>query len=153
MNKKAILMLNYLIWIMRFIFLSILVVSIGVVVAKYINIKVDISGLESAIILQRIASTNAIMYQDKATFRTYPTIIDTTKIQDTEALNNEINFGKNVRHLTAEVITGDKKNYLNKRLFDELKENLKTIFVSDVRETKQQYATPEKMKITVLQQR
>jgi len=164
MNKSGIEMLNYPIWILRIFFLAILIVSMGFIVTKYLNLRVDISSIESNIILQRIITSNEIMHQDKATFRIAPAVIDVNKINTADkTLQEDINFGKDTRHISAKITSGNKNvNYINKRLFDDLNPQIGTIFGTDIQQAKQTYNTftfdneqlkPDKITIHVLQQK
>ncbi len=163
MNKKGIEMLNYPIWILRVMFLAILIVSIAFMVTKYINMRIVIAPIEAPIIAQRIAVSPAIMHQDNIIFRTHPAIIDTQKITDTKALTTDIPFDTTKFHIAAKITAenANKKTYLNKRVFEDLEEQLEGIFGKDIYQTKQQYSTfvydkgmfkQDKLIIEVLQQ-
>lgn len=142
LNKKGLMMLNYAIWIMRFIFLAILLVSVSIVISKYVNLRVDIAASESEVALQRIVSSDALMYASPVTSRTYPAIIDMNKIKNAAVLDSEIDFGK-ARHISAKVSLQNKKSavFLNKRIFEDLFESIGTIFGTDVQDTKNSYWT------------
>ena len=140
-NKKAIASINYLVWILRFIFLAILMVSIGLVVSKYINVRVDVSSIESAIFLERIFSSNAIMFQDSVTLRVYPGIVELEKFKNKQTLDDEFAFAKGSRHISSKVRLEKTKNtvFVGKRLFEDLEPTLGTIFGSDAYELKQDF--------------
>lgn len=164
-NKKGIELLNFPIWVLRILFLAILIVSIGVMVSKYLNLRVDIAPLESQIMLQRITSTDALMYKNKATQQINFVILDSAKLADADKkLTEEFNFGQGVRHISAKINTDSRKtpNYVNKRLFEDLAPLLGGILKSDVQEAKQSYRTfvyenekfnQDKLTIHVLQQK
>ena len=165
MNKLASEMLNYPIWILRIIFLSILIISVGFMITKYMNVRIDVSSAETAIILQRILHSPAIMHQDTITQRVYPSIPETTHWSDaTTKLTEDIPYDKNNRHLGAQITLDSKQKqpvYLNKRTFEDLRAELKSFFGDDIHETKQKYTTfssengqlkPDTLTITVLKQ-
>ncbi|MBI4141182.1 hypothetical protein HY485_05075 [Candidatus Woesearchaeota archaeon] len=163
MNKRGIEMLNYPIWILRFMFLTVLIIAIGFMVTKYINTRLIIAPIETPIIAQRIAVSPALMYQDKVTHRITPAIVDTQKITDTKALTQDIPFDTTKFHIAARIIAENvnKKTHLNKRLFEDLQEQVGGIFGTDIYKTKQTYQTfvydkgelkQDKLTIEVLQQ-
>ena len=132
-------------------------------VTKYINMRLTIAPIEAPIIAQRIAVSPALMYQDKVTYRITPAIVDTQKITDTKALTDDIPFDTTKFHIAAKIIVenADKKTYINKRLFEDLEQQLGTIFGRDIYQTKQTYQTfvydkgelkQDKLIIEVLQQ-
>lgn len=144
LHNKGIEMLDYPIWILRFVFLAILIIAVGFMVTKYINVKVDVAAVESAIMLQRILVSNSVMHQDEITLRTNPAIVESKNLENADKmLSDDLDFGANKQHLAARITLDNKKSvvYLNKRLFDDLKEQIGTIFGSDIKETKQSYKT------------
>ncbi|GEM_PF-5096012 len=164
-NKKGIELLNFPIWVLRIMFLTILIISMGFMVSKYLNLRVDITPLESQIMLQRLTSSNALMHQDKSTQQTIFAVLDSAKLPNADTkLAEEFNFGEGVRHISAKISIDSRKtpNYVNKRLFEDLAPLLSGIFKSDVQEAKQAYATftyenekfkQDKLTIQVLQQK
>lgn len=163
MNKRGIEMLNYPIWIIRIMFLAILIVAIGFMVTKYINMRIIIAPIEAPIIAQRIATSPAIMYQDKTTFRIYPAIADVQKITDAKAISADIPFDTMKFHISAKINleNSNKQSHMNKRLYEDLSQQIGTIFGTDIHQTKQTYLTfvydketmkPDQLTIEVLQQ-
>lgn len=163
MNKRGIEMLNYPVWIIRIMFLAILIIAVGFMVTKYIHMRIVIAPIEAPIIAQRIATSPAIMYQDRTTFRTQPAIADLQKITDTKALPADIPFDTTKFHIAAKINleNSNKQSYVNKRLYEDLSQQLGTIFGTDIHQTKQTYLTfvydketirQDKLTIEVLQQ-
>jgi len=137
--KKGLVTLNYLVWILRFIFLAILMVSIGFVVSKYVNVRVDVSSVESAIFLERLFSSNALMFQDAVTLRIYPGVIDLKKLGTSSNLDAEFGIIKGSRHISGRVrIKEINKNiFVGKRLFDDLEPQIDSIFGGNVHDLEQ----------------
>lgn len=104
----------------------------------YVNNKLDSRYVLAETVANRIMHSDAIMLQDKNTFRTYSGIIDMDKFNDKTSLDKSIKYDFN-RHVAAKVklykkdIYG-KTNYigdiyLNKNNWD----NLKTLIDSGVK--------------------
>lgn len=143
MNKKGMSIEAVSIWVLRIIFLSILIISIGVMVHKYIHMRITIAPIESAVVLQQLVVSPAVMYKDKVTQQILPVIVDAKKLQNADAaLTSEFAGEKDRRRIAAKISIKDRAAYLNKRLFEDWQIDLKTaLFGKDLHVTKQAYAS------------
>ena len=70
MSKAQIL--TYMIWILRITFMTAVILSVGLIVSKYINTRIEISQPQSNIFSYYLLFDNPLLITDKYTGRYYP---------------------------------------------------------------------------------
>ena len=121
---------NLLANVLRIGFMIAAITIFFLMVNYYVNNKIDTQRLQEETMLNRILYSDLIMYQDPATLRVYPGIVDIKKF-DNEYLNDAINYGEFQRHVAVKIkllrkipLSGNpdlfvKDVYINKNQFDE----------------------------------
>jgi len=111
-NKKA-QAFSMVWWIPRIIFLVIVLSSVIFLTTMYINTEKETWKTESELFIHRlIYSPNGISYYDPLTNRVYPGIIDLKKIKNTEIINRSLFYGKDNKHIGANISVYDKNDNL-----------------------------------------
>jgi competence transcription factor ComK len=96
--KKSTISMEMILWVIRFMFLIVVVLSISFVVNYFITKNIDTFDLEATVFANNILLSKNLAFYDEDTGRLYADIIDLEKFKSAssgENLESEINFGKN----------------------------------------------------------
>ena len=105
MNKKAEeLELNYyMLWIPRIFFVAVLTISIGLLINRYVNFRINVQQPEAIIFADAVGVSPELMFVDQ-TGRVHPYFVDLAKLNSPDAilrLEKALDFGPD--HLSANI--------------------------------------------------
>lgn len=140
--KKA-QMLTYMVWLLRVAFMGAVILSIGLLISKYINATIDISQVQANTLNYRMLLENPFMYKDKYTGRAYPLLTTAEKINSLsqESFQQQIEFrypdaGAKLK-LNANDFT--KTFYYNQEVYSRLEGLKETFFAPLITHAKSEY--------------
>ena len=114
MDKRGIFAVHMLGWIMRILFLVVVMLAVVTLVRTYIVTSVDSFDAESTLLVERILySPGLIMYVDHTIDRPYPAIIELEKFTSADIeqrLMDAMNYGDKNQHIAAEIKLKDLKD-------------------------------------------
>lgn len=104
-NKNGFAGLDMVQWLIRLLFLTIVVFACVFLINLYIKNDINIAGVEMDLFYKRlIYSPNGIMYKDETLNRAYPGIIDLEKFKDGKNITDSIiNYGDSNNYVAAKV--------------------------------------------------
>ncbi len=130
-NKKCITTFEFMLWVLRIIFLVAVMFSIMILIRSYITTTIDISELQGNLLAYRmIYSPNSISNYDSEINRTYPGIIDVRRFESQNAekfLEKSAYYGKDSKEAGARLLLKGISNneertiYYNEDFFKEQK--------------------------------
>ena len=103
MDKRGLQSFNYLLWIVRIVYLIIVLTSIVLLVRIYSITIVNSETIESNLFVQRLLyAPHGISYYDEELQRVYPGIVDASKIDGTY-LTNIIFYKEENKYISAKI--------------------------------------------------
>jgi len=100
-SKKGLISFNMVMMIPRFIFLTIVILAIVLLVRSFVISKIDVKDIESDLFVQRaLLSTSGINYYDSDIQRSYPGVVDTSKF-------NADTFAESMAYSSSQVLAAN----------------------------------------------
>ena len=114
MDKRGIFAVHMLAWIMRILFLVVVMLAVVSLVRIYIITSVDSFDAESTLLIERLLySPELITYTDHTIDRSYPMIIDLERFTSDDIeqqLMEAMDYGDKNQHIAAEIKLKDLEN-------------------------------------------
>lgn len=109
-GKKGAFTESMVLWIPKILFTVIVVLSFLFIISYYLKDSSGSALLQEAEILSEkmVRSSDGLAFEDSYTKRTYPGIIDLSKLRDVESLENRISYGDGSTYLGMKMTLYDR---------------------------------------------